>query len=161
MERWPAGAWVLDCRRRGDGTTVTRRSVTMGSTSNMFGSDQNPAVPGGSISKPLIIGLLALLASRYFGGKSGEDAAQPTSAAGTAYPAAAIANQCLAGSRQHPRRTRRPHQAVPAEGPGRRRSTAGSIRAPTRTYPRAKSPMRSHATWSTSWRGAPAFRAIR
>jgi len=51
----------------------------MGSTSNIFGSDQNPAVPGGSISKPLIIGLLALLASRYFGGKSGEDAAQPTS----------------------------------------------------------------------------------
>jgi uncharacterized protein YidB (DUF937 family) len=51
----------------------------MGSTSNIFGSDQNPAVPGGSISKPLIIGLLALLASRYFGGKSGEDVAQPTS----------------------------------------------------------------------------------
>ena len=51
----------------------------MGSTSNIFGSDQNPAVPGGSISKPLIIGLLALLASRYFGGKSGEDIGQPTS----------------------------------------------------------------------------------
>ena len=36
------------------------------------------AVPGGSISKPLIIGLLALLASRYFGGKR-RGCSQPTS----------------------------------------------------------------------------------
>ena len=52
----------------------------MSSTSNIFGSDQNPAVPGGSLSKPLIIALLALLASRYLGGKGGDDAAKPTSA---------------------------------------------------------------------------------
>ena len=52
----------------------------MSSTSNIFGSDQNPAVPGGSISKPLIIALLALLAARAFGGKSGDDTAKPTSA---------------------------------------------------------------------------------
>ena len=37
----------------------------MNSTSNIFGSDQNPAVPGGSLSKPLIIALLAMLALRY------------------------------------------------------------------------------------------------
>ncbi len=52
----------------------------MSSTSNIFGSDQNPAVPGGSISKPLIIALLALLAARAFGGKSGDDTAKPTAA---------------------------------------------------------------------------------
>ena len=52
----------------------------MSSTSNTFGSDQNPAVPGGSLSKPLIIALLALLASRYLGGKGGDDTARPTSA---------------------------------------------------------------------------------
>src|SRR5262249_50132701 len=43
------------------------------SSANMFGSDQNPAVPGGSVAKPLIIALLALLAARAFGGK-GDDA---------------------------------------------------------------------------------------
>jgi uncharacterized protein YidB (DUF937 family) len=35
---------------------------------NIFGSDGGPAVPGGNVAKPLIIALLALLASRYFGG---------------------------------------------------------------------------------------------
>jgi uncharacterized protein YidB (DUF937 family) len=37
-------------------------------------SDQNPAVPGGSVAKPLIIALLALLAARAFGGKGGDSA---------------------------------------------------------------------------------------
>jgi uncharacterized protein YidB (DUF937 family) len=37
---------------------------------NIFGSDSNPAVPGGSLAKPLIIALLALLASRAMGGGS-------------------------------------------------------------------------------------------
>ncbi len=41
---------------------------------NIFGSDGGPAVPGGNVAKPLIIALLALLASRYFGGKK-QDAA--------------------------------------------------------------------------------------
>ncbi len=36
-------------------------------------SDQNPAVPGGSVAKPLIIALLALLAARAFGGKGSGD----------------------------------------------------------------------------------------
>ena len=35
---------------------------------NIFGSDGGPAVPGGNVAKPLIVALLALLASRYFGG---------------------------------------------------------------------------------------------
>jgi len=43
------------------------------SSPNIFGSDQNPAVPGGSVAKPLIIALLALLAARAFGGKGGSD----------------------------------------------------------------------------------------
>jgi uncharacterized protein YidB (DUF937 family) len=47
------------------------------SSPNIFGSDQNPAVPGGSVAKPLIIALLALLASRYFGGKSSEQTSTP------------------------------------------------------------------------------------
>ncbi len=47
------------------------------SSVNMFGSDQNPAVPGGNVAKPLIIALLALLAARAFGGKSGDGSAKP------------------------------------------------------------------------------------
>jgi uncharacterized protein YidB (DUF937 family) len=38
----------------------------MGVLDNIFGSSSNPAVPGGSL-KPLVIALLALLASRYMG----------------------------------------------------------------------------------------------
>jgi uncharacterized protein YidB (DUF937 family) len=41
----------------------------MASPSNLFGSDSSTAVPGGNIAKPLMIALLALLASRYMGGK--------------------------------------------------------------------------------------------
>lgn len=36
--------------------------------SNIFGSDSGQAVPGGSLTKPLVIALLALLASRYMTG---------------------------------------------------------------------------------------------
>jgi uncharacterized protein YidB (DUF937 family) len=36
---------------------------------NIFGSESNPAVPGGSVTKPLIIALLALLASRAMSGE--------------------------------------------------------------------------------------------
>jgi uncharacterized protein YidB (DUF937 family) len=35
---------------------------------NIFGSDAGPAVPGGNLAKPLVIALLALLASRYLSG---------------------------------------------------------------------------------------------
>lgn len=41
----------------------------MASPSNIFGADSSSAVPGGNVTKPLIIALLALLASRYFGGQ--------------------------------------------------------------------------------------------
>ena len=54
------------------------------SSANMFGSDQNPAVPGGSVAKPLIIALLALLAARSFGGKGGDAASQADIGTGTA-----------------------------------------------------------------------------
>ena len=36
--------------------------------SNIFGSNSGSAVPGGNLTKPLVIALLALLASRYMGG---------------------------------------------------------------------------------------------
>lgn len=35
---------------------------------NIFGSDSGTAVPGGSVTKPLVIARLALLASRYLSG---------------------------------------------------------------------------------------------
>ena len=35
---------------------------------NIFGSDSSPAVPGGNLTKPLVIALLAMLASRYMSG---------------------------------------------------------------------------------------------
>jgi uncharacterized protein YidB (DUF937 family) len=41
---------------------------------DIFGSNKGPALPGGNVAKPLIIALLALLASRYFGGKKEEPA---------------------------------------------------------------------------------------
>jgi len=46
---------------------------------NIFGSDGSSAVPGGNVAKPLMVALLALLASRYFGGKK-QDTAAPVPA---------------------------------------------------------------------------------
>jgi hypothetical protein len=40
----------------------------MGLLDSVFGSDTSSAVPGGNVTKPLIIALLALLASRYMSG---------------------------------------------------------------------------------------------
>ena len=37
----------------------------MGLLDSVFGSDSSSAVPGGNVMKPLMIALLALLASRY------------------------------------------------------------------------------------------------
>jgi uncharacterized protein YidB (DUF937 family) len=49
----------------------------MPSPDTLFGSDSSgQAVPGGSVAKPLMIALLALLASRYFGG--GQSQAEPS-----------------------------------------------------------------------------------
>jgi len=51
----------------------------MGLPDDIFGSDTNPAVPGGSITKPLMIALLAYMASRYFGGGQKEETGSATS----------------------------------------------------------------------------------
>jgi uncharacterized protein YidB (DUF937 family) len=42
----------------------------MGLLDNVFGSGSSSAVPGGNVTKPLMIALLALLASRYMSGGS-------------------------------------------------------------------------------------------
>jgi len=44
----------------------------MGLLDNVFGSGSGSAVPGGNVTKPLMIALLALLASRYVSGGSKE-----------------------------------------------------------------------------------------
>jgi uncharacterized protein YidB (DUF937 family) len=44
---------------------------------NIFGSDSSPAVPGGNLTKPLVIALLALLASRYMSGEQKQSAPAP------------------------------------------------------------------------------------
>jgi uncharacterized protein YidB (DUF937 family) len=44
----------------------------MGLLDNVFGSSSGSAVPGGNVTKPLMIALLALLASRYMSGGSKE-----------------------------------------------------------------------------------------
>jgi hypothetical protein len=44
----------------------------MGLLDNVFGSGSGSAVPGGNVTKPLMIALLALLASRYMSGGSKE-----------------------------------------------------------------------------------------
>ena len=50
----------------------------MGLPDDVFASDTNPAVPGGNVAKPLMIALLALLASRYLSGA--QKKAEPASA---------------------------------------------------------------------------------
>ena len=60
----------------------------MGLPDNIFGSNSSSAVPGGNVTKPLIIALLALLASRYMSGGS-KDA--PTSARPDPTPASPAA----------------------------------------------------------------------
>ena len=40
----------------------------MGMLDDALGSSSNPAIPGGDLSKPLIVALLALLATRYTSG---------------------------------------------------------------------------------------------
>lgn len=45
--------------------------------SNIFGSESGPAVPGGGVTKPLVIALLALLASRYMSGGQKQSAPAP------------------------------------------------------------------------------------
>ena len=52
----------------------------MGFLDNVFGSDSGPSVPGGNLTKPLMIALLALLASRYMSGGSKDAPASPENA---------------------------------------------------------------------------------
>jgi uncharacterized protein YidB (DUF937 family) len=49
----------------------------MGLPDNIFGSDTKPAVPDGNIAKPLILALLAYLASRYLSGGQKDEAPEP------------------------------------------------------------------------------------
>jgi uncharacterized protein YidB (DUF937 family) len=58
----------------------------MGLSDNIFGSDKSSPVPGGSVAKPLIIALLALLASRYMTG-SGQQAGAPAAGSTPGSPA--------------------------------------------------------------------------
>jgi uncharacterized protein YidB (DUF937 family) len=51
-----------------DSFWFVEEEIEMGLLDNIFGSDSGSAVPGGNITKPLMIALLALLASRYLGG---------------------------------------------------------------------------------------------
>ena len=55
----------------------------MGLLDSVFGSDSSSAVPGGNVTKPLMIALLALLASRYMSGGSKE---APKDSSGTTGP---------------------------------------------------------------------------
>jgi uncharacterized protein YidB (DUF937 family) len=52
----------------------------MGFLDNVLGSDSGPAVPGGNLTKPLMIALLALLASRYMSGGSKDGPTVPANA---------------------------------------------------------------------------------
>jgi len=54
----------------------------MGLLDSMFGSGSSSAVPGGNVTKPLMIALLALLASRYMSGGSKGPSKDASSSAG-------------------------------------------------------------------------------
>ncbi|MGH6826819.1 YidB family protein [Methyloceanibacter sp.] len=73
----------------------------MASSSNIFGSDGGSAVPGGNVAKPLVIALLALLASRYFSKKGSDQTAsaepQPAPRIPQADPADASPGDILDG----------------------------------------------------------------
>ena len=62
---------------------------------NIFGSDGSSALPGGNVAKPLIIALLALFASRYFGKKGADQTA-------SAEPQPAAIEDVLAAIGGHP-----------------------------------------------------------
>ena len=68
---------------------------------NIFGSDGSSALPGGNVAKPLIIALLALFASRYFGKKGADQTAsaepQPAPRIPQADPAEAAPGDILDG----------------------------------------------------------------
>jgi len=79
---------------RGDETFfLAKQEVKM---SNIFGSDSGSAVPGGNLTKPLVIALLALLASRYMGG--GQKQSAPDASKTPEAPPPASAQDASPGS---------------------------------------------------------------
>jgi uncharacterized protein YidB (DUF937 family) len=67
--------------------------------SSIFGSDSGPAVPGGNLTKPLVVALLALLASRYMSGGQTQPAPAPdASRAPEASPQSGAAQDASPGS---------------------------------------------------------------
>jgi uncharacterized protein YidB (DUF937 family) len=60
---------------------LASREANMALPDDIFVSDDNPAVPGGNITKPLVVALLAYLASRYFGSSQVEETAPTTDSA--------------------------------------------------------------------------------
>lgn len=69
----------------------------MASTNNIFGSDGGSALPGGNVAKPVIIALLALFASRYFGGKGAHQSASAGPAPAPRIPQADPASDASPG----------------------------------------------------------------
>ena len=117
--------------------------------------------PGGSVAKPLIIALLALLAARYFGGKGGDDTAKPTSAPAPRIPqpqsqpdAVPDPGSILDGLGGLIKQFQQKGLGDAIDswvntGANKDISSASSLRGA------------SDATSSTSWRGVPGFRVIR
>jgi uncharacterized protein YidB (DUF937 family) len=66
--------------------------------SNIFGSDSSSAVPGGNLTKPLVIALLALLASRYMSGGQKQSTPTPDASRTPEAPAAGSAQDASPGS---------------------------------------------------------------
>ena len=67
----------------------------MGVLDNIFGSQSGPAVPGGNVTKPLMIALLALLAARYM--SSGQKGTQPDKTPSAAGPGADLSSGAVVG----------------------------------------------------------------
>ena len=67
----------------------------MGVLDNIFGSQSGPAVPGGNVTKPLMIALLALLAARYM--SSGQKGTQPDKTPSAASPGADLSSGAVVG----------------------------------------------------------------
>jgi uncharacterized protein YidB (DUF937 family) len=81
---------------RGDETFfLAKQEVKM---SNIFGSDSGSAVPGGNLTKPLVIALLALLASRYMSGGQKQSMPSPDASKSPEAPPPAAAQDASPGS---------------------------------------------------------------
>jgi uncharacterized protein YidB (DUF937 family) len=66
--------------------------------SNIFGSDSGSAVPGGNLTKPLVIALLALLASRYMAGGQKQSMPAPDASKSPEAPPPGSAQDASPGS---------------------------------------------------------------